>query len=54
MEKRWEYQFQINWMLKDETKINQLKKIKKNQLTLTFETGDSGHEFKINLIEEKS
>jgi len=42
-------------MLKDETKINQLKKIKKkNQLTLTFETGDSGYEFKINLIEEKS
>ena len=41
-------------MLKDETKINQLKRQKKkSQPILTFETGDSGCEFEANLIEDK-
>jgi hypothetical protein len=39
-------------MLKDKIKINQLNKTQKlkSQLTLTFETSDSGYELKTNLI----
>lgn len=41
-------------MMNDKIKINHIKKKdKKRQLTLTFETDDSGHEPEIDPIEDK-
>jgi hypothetical protein len=40
--------------LKDKIEINQFKKEKKSELALSFETSDSGHELKTNLMEGKS
>jgi hypothetical protein len=52
--KKYKDQFLINQILKVEIEIIQFRKgTKKNQYVLTFETGDSGHEYETNPIATK-